>query len=89
MNRTCWDSADKANTFANIAMPVNGNLGNISYVLCAIVGALLALSGYTGLTLGTLVALFEPEQERHPARQPNQPADQQHRHGHGGRPACL
>ena len=58
MSRTCWDSADKANTFANIAMPVNGNLGNISYVLCAIVGALLALSGYTGLTLGTLVAFL-------------------------------
>ncbi len=37
---------------------VNGNLGNISYVLCAIVGALLALSGYTGLTLGTLVAFL-------------------------------
>ncbi len=33
--------------------------------------------------------LFELEQERHPARQPNQPADQQHRHGHGRRPACL
>lgn len=41
LNQALRDSADKANTFANIAMPVNGNLGNISYVLCAIVGALL------------------------------------------------
>ena len=39
-------------------MPVNGNLGNISYVLCAAVGALLALSGHSGLTLGTLVAFL-------------------------------
>lgn len=89
LNQALRDSADKANTFANIAMPVNGNLGNISYVLCAIVGALLALSGYTGLTLGTPGGLSEPEQKRHPARQPDQPADQQRRHGHGGRPAGL
>ena len=38
LNQSLRDSADKANTFANIAMPVNGNLGNISYVLCAAVG---------------------------------------------------
>ena len=89
LNQSLRDSADKANTFANITMPVNGNLGNISYVLCAVVGALLALSGHSSLTLGTLVAFSNLEQERHPARQPNQPADQQHRHGHGRRPACL
>ena len=58
LNQSLRDSADKANTFANIAMPVNGNLGNISYVLCAAVGALLALSGHSGLTLGTLVAFL-------------------------------
>ena len=33
------DRADKANAFGNITMPVNANLGNISYVLCAVVGA--------------------------------------------------
>ena len=43
---------------ANITMPVNGNLGNISYVLCAVVGALLALNGFAGLTIGTLVAFL-------------------------------
>ena len=58
LNQSLRDSADKANTFANIAMPVNGNLGNISYVLCAAVGALLALSGHSSLTLGTLVAFL-------------------------------
>ena len=49
---------DRANTFANIMMPVNSNLGNISYVLCAVLGAVLALKGFTGLTLGTLVSFL-------------------------------
>ena len=49
------ESADKANTFSNITMPVNMSLGNISYVLCAVAGAIFALNGYLGLTLGTLV----------------------------------
>lgn len=48
----------KANTFANILMPINANLGNISYVLCAVIGAILALKGYGGLTLGTLVSFM-------------------------------
>ena len=39
-------------------MPLNANLGNISYVLCAVVGALLALHGYGGLTLGALVSFL-------------------------------
>ena len=56
LNEELRDSADKANTFANIMMPVNSNLGNISYVLCAVLGAVLALKGFTGLTLGTLVS---------------------------------
>ena len=37
LNEQLWDSAKKANIFSNITMPVNGNLGNISYVLCAVV----------------------------------------------------
>ena len=51
-------SAETANKIGNIMMPVNGNLGNISYVLCAIVGGVLALSGHTQLTIGTLVAFL-------------------------------
>lgn len=51
-------SAESANQFANIMMPVNGNLGHISYVLCAILGAVLALTGVSGLTLGTLISFL-------------------------------
>ena len=58
INDELRESADKANTFSNISMPVNANLGNISYVLCAVIGALLALSGSLGLTLGTLVSFL-------------------------------
>lgn len=58
LNEQLRISADKANTYSNISMPINGNIGNISYVLCAIVGAVLALNGYLGLTLGTLVSFL-------------------------------
>ena len=58
LNEQLRDSADKANTYASITMPLNANLGNISYVLCAVVGALLALHGYGGLTLGALVSFL-------------------------------
>lgn len=58
LNERLRESADKANTYAGIAMPLNANLGNISYVLCAVVGALLALNGYGGLTLGGLVSFL-------------------------------
>ena len=58
LNRELRESADRANTYANITMPVNANIGNISYVLCAAVGALLALGGHAGLTLGTLVSFL-------------------------------
>ena len=58
INRKLRDSANNANRIANITMPINGNLGNISYVLCAVVGGLLALNGHTSLTIGTLVAFL-------------------------------
>ncbi len=58
LNEGLRESADRANTFSNISMPVNVNLGNISYVLCAVAGAVLALSGSWGLTLGTLVSFL-------------------------------
>ncbi|MDO4293190.1 MAG: ABC transporter ATP-binding protein, partial [Eubacteriales bacterium] len=56
LNESLRSSADNANKFANILMPVNANLGNISYVLCAVVGAAMALTGFGGLTLGGLVS---------------------------------
>jgi len=58
LNEELRDSADHANKFANILMPVNAQIGNISYVLCAILGALLAIGGYAGLTIGTLVSFL-------------------------------
>ena len=58
LNEELRESADQANMFANILMPINANLGNLSYVICAVVGAVLALNGYAGLTIGTLVAFL-------------------------------
>ena len=58
LNEKLRDSADSANTFANVTMPVNANIGNISYVLCAVAGALLSINGYAGLSLGTLVSFL-------------------------------
>lgn len=58
LNDQLRDSAYQANRFANILMPVNGNLGNISYVLCAVIGGMLAISGRLGLSIGTLVSFL-------------------------------
>ena len=58
INDELFNSADKANTYSLMAMPFNGQLGNLSYVLCAIVGGILALSGMTGLTLGRLASFL-------------------------------
>lgn len=57
-NEQLRDSSDKANGYANILMPVVVQLGNVSYVLCAIAGATLALNGYAGLTIGTLISFL-------------------------------
>ena len=58
LNEALRDSARNANRIANITMPVNVSLSNISYVLCAIAGGLLALGGSAGLTIGALVAVL-------------------------------
>lgn len=58
LNDELFDSAYKANKFANILMPVNAQIGNISYVICAIVGGILALNGLTGLTIGGLASFL-------------------------------
>ena len=59
-NEALRDSANKANREANIVMPVNGNLSNLIYVLCAIIGAAIALKSPLGatLTIGTLVSFL-------------------------------
>ena len=58
LNDKLFASADKANTFANMLGPINAQLGNISYVVCAIVGGMLALNGIGGFTLGGLASFL-------------------------------
>ena len=58
LNDRLFVSADKANTFANFLGPINAQLGNVSYVVCAIVGGVLALNGIGGFTLGGLASFL-------------------------------
>lgn len=58
LNNHLFHSADNANKYANITMPVNMQLGNISYVIVAIVGGILAINGFGGLTLGKLASFL-------------------------------
>lgn len=51
-------SADKAHAFTNVLGPINAQLGNVSYVLCAVVGGALALAGVGGFTLGKLASFL-------------------------------
>lgn len=59
LNEQLFQSAYKANAFANVLMPTLGNLGNLSYVLTAIVGGSFAIQGLGGLTIGGLVAFLQ------------------------------
>lgn len=58
LNDALFISADRANTFANILGPINAQLGNVSYVICAIIGGILALKGVGGFTLGGLASFL-------------------------------
>lgn len=58
LNEQLRVSSNSANRYANILMPVTFQMGNVSYVVCALVGALLATNGYLGLTIGTLVSFL-------------------------------
>lgn len=58
LNEQLFESANNANKFANILMPINAQLGNVSYVLCAIIGGILALYGVGGFTIGALVSFL-------------------------------
>ena len=69
-NDELYVSADKANTFANILMPINAQLGNLSYVLCAIVGGAFAIKGIGSFTLGALASFLTfNKQFAHPINQ--------------------
>ena len=58
LNDTLYISADRANTFANFLGPINAQLGNVSYVICAITGGILALNHVGGFTLGGLASFL-------------------------------
>ena len=58
LNDELFHSADRANAYSLVAMPVNGQLGNLSYVLCAVVGGALAIGGVGSLTLGKLASFL-------------------------------
>lgn len=58
LNDRLYVSADRANTFSNILGPINAQLGNVSYVICAMVGGALALNGVGGFTLGGLASFL-------------------------------
>ena len=55
VNEELRNSTNKANTYANLLMPVNANIGWISYALVAIIGAILGINGLAGVTIGTVV----------------------------------
>ena len=57
-NAQLTESAKLANGYSNMMMPANAQLGNVSYALCALVGALLAAGGIGGVTLGTVMAFL-------------------------------
>lgn len=58
LNDRLYDSAYKANKYANIIGPINAQLGNISYVVIAIAGGIFAINGFAGLSLGGLVSFL-------------------------------
>ena len=58
LNEELYQSAARANAFANIIGPVNGQLGNANYVICAIVGGILAINSFAGFTVGALASFL-------------------------------
>ncbi len=59
LNEELCENATRANIFANILGPINGNLGHLQYVLVAIVGGVLAINGVGGLTLGAIASFLQ------------------------------
>ncbi len=57
-NESLFHSSQNANTFSSLLMPISAQLGNVSYVLCAMVGGILALGNIGGFTLGGLASFL-------------------------------
>ena len=58
LNEELFNSADNANKYSNILGPINAQIGNLSYVICACLGGVMALSGFGGLTLSALASFL-------------------------------
>ena len=58
-NEELCKDASAANSFANILMPIMGNLGNLQYVLLATIGGTMALGGVGGMTIGTIASFLQ------------------------------
>ncbi|MFS0953258.1 ABC transporter ATP-binding protein [Enterococcus durans] len=52
-------NSTKANTYANILMPIMGNIGNFTYLLTAVIGAIFSITGVTALTLGSIASFVQ------------------------------
>lgn len=59
LNEELRENATKANTYANILMPIMGNIGNITYLLTAVVGTIFSLTGVTTLTIGGIASFVQ------------------------------
>ncbi len=89
LNDQLFESADKANRYSNLGGPANTQLGNLSYVFCAMIGGALALSGMDRPDPGQAGQLFDLQPHPEHAHQPDLHAVQRHHHGSRGRPAYL
>ena len=58
LNDALFESSNNANKFANVLGPINAQLGNVSYVVCAIFGGILALNNVGSFTLGKLASFL-------------------------------
>ena len=59
LNEELYVSSSKANTFASIMGPVMGNIGNVQFVLTAVLGGILLITGVGGVTIGTIVSYLQ------------------------------
>lgn len=59
LNEALYENAKSANTFANILMPINANLGNLLYVLIAVIGGIMAISGFSFITIGAIATFLQ------------------------------
>ncbi|AZP05656.1 ABC transporter ATP-binding protein [Jeotgalibaca ciconiae] len=59
LNEDLRENATKANTYANILMPIMGNIGNFTYLLTAVVGSIFSITGVTALTIGSIASFVQ------------------------------